>query len=67
MLENKLKLNNVKTEALLVHSLSNFFSVSELTTISVCGCEISVFSSAINLGFYVTDDMSIELHIKYVC
>ena len=41
MLENKLKLNNDKTEALLLHSSSKSFSVSKPTTISVCGCEIS--------------------------
>ena len=50
-----------------MHSLSNFFSVSELTTISVCGCEISVFSSAINLGFYITDHVSVELHLRNFC
>ncbi|WP_374210557.1 reverse transcriptase domain-containing protein, partial [Thiolapillus sp.] len=41
MLENKLKLNNDKTEALLLHSSSKSFSVGKPTTISVCGCEIS--------------------------
>ena len=35
--------------------------------ISVCGCEISFSSSARNLGFYIRDDMSVELHIKNVC
>ena len=37
------------------------------TTISVCGYEISFSSSAKNLGFYIRDDMSVELHIKNVC
>ena len=65
MLENKLKLNNDRTEALLMRSSSKSFSVSKPTTISVCGCKISL--SARNLGFYITDDMSVELHIKDVC
>ena len=43
MLENKLKLNNDKTEALLLRSSSKSFSVGKPTTISVCGCEISFF------------------------
>uniref|UniRef100_UPI003AF4B0DC RNA-directed DNA polymerase n=1 Tax=Thiolapillus sp. TaxID=2017437 RepID=UPI003AF4B0DC len=67
MLENKLKLNNDKTEALLLRSSSKSFSVSKPTTISVCGCEISFSSSARNLGFYIGGDMSMELHIKNVC
>ena len=37
------------------------------TTISVCGCEISFSSSVRNLGFYIRDDMSMELHIKNIC
>ena len=64
MLENKLKLNNDKTEALLVRASSKSLSVFKPTTISVCGCEISFSSSARNLGFYI---MSVELHIKNVC
>ena len=67
MLENKLKLNNDKTEAFLLRSSSKSFSASKPTTISICGCEISFSSSARNLGFYIKDDMSVELHIKNVC
>ena len=67
MLENKLKLNNDKTEALLLRSSSKSFSVSKPTTISVCGCENAFSSSARNLGFYIRDDMSVELHIQNVC
>ena len=67
MLENKLKLNNDKAEVLLLRSSSKSFSVSKPTTISVCGCEISFSSSARNLGFYIRDDMSVELHIGSVC
>ena len=66
-MDNKLKLNNEKTEALLLCSSSMSFSVSKPTTISVCGCEISFSSSARNLAFYIRDDMSIALHIKNVC
>ena len=67
MLENKLKLNNDKAEALLLRSSSKSFSVGKPTAISLCGCEISFSSSAENLGFYIRDDISIELHTKNVC
>ena len=67
MLENKLKPSYDKTETLLLRSSSKSFSVSKSTTISVCGCEISFSSPARNLGFYIRDDMSVELHIKNVC
>ena len=67
MLKNKLKLNNDKTEALLLRSSSKSFSVCKPTTISDSGCEISFSSSAKNLGFYIRDDMSVEMHLKNVC
>ena len=67
MLENKLKLNNDQTEALLLRSSSKSFSVSKPTTISVCGREIYISSSARILSFYHRDDMRVELHIKNVC
>ena len=47
------------------HLLSPFQSANLLP--SVCGCEISFSSSARNLGFYIRDDMKVELHIKNVC
>ena len=34
-----------------------------ISTICVCGSEISFSASARNLGFYVTDDIIGELHI----
>ena len=64
MLENKL---NNKKEAQLKCSSSKTFSVCKPTTISSCGCEMSFSSSARMLGFYITDDMSVELHRKNVC
>ena len=67
MLENKLKSSNDKTEALLLWSSSKSFSVSKPTIISDCGCEIPFSCSARNLGFYIRDDMSVELHIKNIC
>ena len=59
--------NNDKTEAFLVRSSSKSISVSKPSIISVCGCEISFSCSARNHGFYITDDIGVELHIKNVC
>ena len=42
-------------------------SVPPLNIHVVCGCEISFASSARNLGFLITDDMSLDLHIKNTC
>ena len=56
-----------KTEVLLICSSSMSFPVSKPTTRSVCGTEISFSSSARNLVFYNTVDISIKLHIKNVC
>ena len=67
MLENKLKLNNDKTDGLLLRSSFKSFWVSKPTTMSGCTCEISFSSSARNLDFYIRDDMGVELHIKNVC
>ena len=39
-------------------------NLSKATKISVCGSEISFSSSARNLGFYITHDITVELYIK---
>ena len=64
MLENKLRLNHDVTNTCSYAYFQVFFT--KPTTISVCGCDISFSSSARN-GFYIRDDMSVELYIKNVC
>ena len=47
-----------------------FVSVSKPTTIFLFGCEISVnhvLLPEILQGFYITNDMSVKLHIKNIC
>ena len=66
MLENKLKLNDDKVEALLMLSCSKSFSVSKPTAISVCGCGMYFFFCQ-KSWFYITNDLSIELHLKNIC
>ena len=67
MLANKLRLNNDKTEALLMYSPFKLFPASKPTSISVCRHNVSFSSSARNLGFYITETMNAELHIKNIC
>ena len=43
------------------------YTVSKSTIISACDCAISFSSPARNLGFYIKDDMSVELHTKNIC
>ena len=64
MLENKLKRNNDKAEALFKCTSSRSVAVSKATNISVCDSEISFSSSAWTLGFYITDDITVELESK---
>ena len=49
-----------------LRSSSRSLLVSKPTTISVCGCKIPFSPSARNLGFFITDDMIVELHVKNV-
>jgi hypothetical protein len=67
MQKNKLKLNDDKTEALFLHSSSKQFSVPKPNSVSVCNSQISFSPSARNLGFYVTETMSVDLQINNIC
>ena len=66
MTDNKLKLNDDKTEALLF-SKKTVDRNSLPTSIQVCSSQISFSSQARNLGFTMTSDMSLEKHISLVC
>ena len=67
MQENKLKLNDDKTEAILVCSSSKAFPISKPTSMTVCNSEIVFSSSVRDLGFAVTENMSVEQHINNIC
>ena len=64
MLENKLKLNMIKQRpSSCAHLLSPFQSANLIPSLSVA-MKYLFSSSARNLGFYIRDDMSVELHRK---
>ena len=67
MTTHKLKLNDDKTEALLIHSTHSSLSVDLPSTIRVGRSDISFSSSARNLGFIITNTMSMEKHVSQTC
>ena len=65
MLRNKLKINDDKTEILLIHPkhLSNF----QVSSLSVGNSEISFTKEVRNLGVTLTETMNMNKHISNVC
>ena len=66
MTDNKLKLNDDKTEALLIRKKTVDFSYLP-KSIQICHSDISFTDSARNLGFTISSDMSLDKHISLVC
>ena len=66
MTDNKLKLNDDKTEAILFRKKSTDSSVLP-KSIKICNSDISFSDSARNLGFIVSSDMSLDKHVSQVC
>ena len=67
MTNNKLKLNDNKTESLLFHSQKSFVSSPKPDHIKVGSSCIYFSSSARNLGFLFSDDMSLNVQITHLC
>ena len=67
MLENKLKLNDDKTEAVLCSSSFKCLPSTIPTSLTVGSIDIPFSSTARNLGFHFSRDMSISTHVQTVC
>ena len=67
MVQNKLKLNDEKTEALLFKKKTTSFPADQPSSLRVGDSDISFVQSARNLGFTVTSDMSLDKHISNTC
>ena len=65
MIENKLQLNDEKTECLLIRPIKCLQNLN-CTSLSF-GHNVISFSSARNLGFHFTDDMRIDVHVQDIC
>ncbi|MCP3848752.1 MAG: hypothetical protein GY694_00735, partial [Gammaproteobacteria bacterium] len=67
MVQNKLKLNDEKTEVLLLKSKATCLPSPEPICMQV-GCHsVNFTSSARNLGFTITSDMSLDKHVSNIC
>ena len=66
MIENKLQLNNEKTECLLIHP-NKCKKYLSCTSLSFGRNVISFSTTAKNLGFHVTDDMRIDARVQDIC
>ena len=67
MSNNKLKLNDDKTEVLLIQTKTSFKSCEKPSSIHVGNVEVSFSASARNLGYFISDNMSIDAHVTNVC
>ena len=67
MVDNRLKLNDDKTEALLFMRRNARVPDDVPSFIKVCDSEICFSHSARNLGITLTSDMSLDNHISNIC
>jgi hypothetical protein len=66
MLQNKLKLNDDKTELLMISSSRNHHKLSG-NPINIGDCEVFPSKSAKNLGVIFDESLKMDTHIKNVC
>ena len=66
MIENRLQLNDEKTECLLIHPNKCTQNLN-CTSLSFEHNVISFSTTAKNLGFHFTDDMRIDAHVQNMC
>ena len=66
MIENKLQLNDEKTECLLIRP-NKCTQHLNCTSLSFGHNVISFSTTAKNLGFHFTDDMRIDAHVQDIC
>ena len=67
MLENNLNLTMIKRRPFSCAHLPSPFQSPNLLPSPSVAVKSLLFSSARNLGFYIRNDMSVELHTKNVC
>ena len=67
MTQNKLKLNDDKTECLLIKNPNTSLPDPQPTSIRIGSSDIPFASSARNLGYTISDDMTLDKHIFNVC
>ena len=65
---SKLKMNDDKTELMAIGTRSKLSQViPNLAPMSISGCDIPLSQSVRNLGFYLDETLSMDVHSKYLC
>ena len=65
--DSKLKLNDDKTELMDIGTRSTLSQViPNLASVSISGCDIPFSQPVRNLGFYLDETLSIDVHTKYL-
>ena len=68
MSDRKLKMNDDKTELIAIGTKSMINQVTpNLTPVSISGYDIPFSQSARNLGVFIDETLSMDVHIKYLC
>ena len=68
MRDRKLKMNDDKTELIAIGTKSMINQVTpNLTPVSISGYDIPFSQSARNLGVFIDETLSMDVHIKYLC
>ena len=65
--QNKLKLNDDKTEVLLIQTKNSFKSCESPSILHVGNEDIPFSESARNLGYIISYNMSLDKHVMSVC
>ena len=68
MSDHKLKMNDDKTELIAIGTKSMINQVTlNLTPVSISGYDIPFSQSARDLGVFIDETLSMDVHIKYLC
>ena len=67
MTQNKLKLNEDKTELIIIASKKICSSISLPTSVSLCGTDIPLSTSVRNLGVTLDQTLSFQIHVANIC
>ena len=67
MANNKLKMNEDKTEVIKIGTLNKLKKASSPDTLSVMNCQVQFVENVKNLGFSLDSTLSFDFHISDLC
>ena len=65
--QNKLKLNDDKTEVLLIQTKNSFKFCESASILHVCNEDTPLSASARNLGYIISNNISLDTYVMSVC